>query len=285
MSVLSVDLVSPTAGHTWADLGVVLLEQKASRIACEVHRWTESWAAPVVELALRIHQLASDHAAGVLMLDGPQAWKSNSAWPDGSPRMTEGQGNRPSSQRFSDCLHSSDSERFVGYCLALYSALARLGWQRLGAGQEIPSYSGALRTDTIQSRFLVESYPDAAWKSLGIRPLPAKGQCRVSDLADAWAALTTMLPITATQPPNHSQMQAIVGGLPGLGIEERMYRKKLGPSPHITIPSSVWEGVPLGGDSPALPAIPPAAPQAGRSSAARGRKSSRPSVFPGQAPN
>jgi hypothetical protein len=28
-----------------------------------------------------------------------------------------------------------------------------------------------------------------------------------------------MLPITTSQPPNHDQLQAIVGGLPGLAIE------------------------------------------------------------------
>jgi hypothetical protein len=42
----------------------------------------------------------------------------------------------------------------------------------------------------------------------------------VSDLADAYAALTALLPMTASQPPNHDQMQAIVGGLPGLAIEQ-----------------------------------------------------------------
>jgi hypothetical protein len=52
-------------------------------------------------------------------------------------------------------------------------------------------------------------------------PLPAKRKCRVSHLAEAYAALTELLPITTSRPPNHDQLQAIVGGLPGLAIEEQ----------------------------------------------------------------
>ena len=43
----------------------------------------------------------------------------------------------------------------------------------------------------------------------------------VSDLAEAYAALRSLIPITTTRPPNHDQLQAIVAGLPGLALEER----------------------------------------------------------------
>ena len=67
---------------------------------------------------------------------------------------------------------------------------------------------------------LVESYPHAAWKSLGLKPLPAKRRARVSDLAEAYGALRALIPFTTNRPPNHDQLQAIVGGLPGLALEE-----------------------------------------------------------------
>jgi hypothetical protein len=66
---------------------------------------------------------------------------------------------------------------------------------------------------------LVESYPCAAWKSLGIKPLPSKRRARVIDLAEAFATLKTVVPFTVNRPPNHDQLQAIVGGLPGLALE------------------------------------------------------------------
>jgi hypothetical protein len=211
MPVLSVDL----ACRSWSDLGVVLLEQKSSQkgslIACEIIRWQDPTPPPVVELALRLNTLCLERDAGVLMLDGPQAWKSED---NGQAycRVSERELNTSAKTGLPGTVLPGTYERFVGYCLALYDALGRLGWQRL-ATREQP--------DQMPQKVLVESYPHAAWKSLGITPLPSKRRCRVSHLAEAYAALTALLPITTSQPPNHDQLQAIVGGLPGLAIEQR----------------------------------------------------------------
>jgi hypothetical protein len=215
MSVLSVDL----ACRSWSDLGVVLLEQKGSpnglpidlKIACEIIRWQDPTPPPVVELALRLNTLCLERGAGVLMLDGPQAWKSEDNGQEFC-RVSERELNTSAKTGLPGTVLPGTYERFVGYCLALYDALGRLGWQRL-ATREQP--------EVMPQKILVESYPHAAWKSLGIPPLPAKRKCRVSHLAEAYAALTALLPITTSQPPNHDQLQAIVGGLPGLAIEQR----------------------------------------------------------------
>jgi hypothetical protein len=212
MPILSVDL----ACRSWSDLGVVLLEQKGPLITCDIIHWNDPYPPPVVELALRLNELCEERGAGVLMLDGPQAWKSDDngqAFSRVSERAvnTAAKMGLPGKTGTGTVLPGT-YERFVGYCLALYDALGRLGWQRL-ATREQPQVG--------PSKILVESYPHAAWKSLGIPPLPAKRKCRVSDLAEAYSALTALLPITTSQPPNHDQLQAIVGGLPGLAIEER----------------------------------------------------------------
>jgi hypothetical protein len=99
---------------------------------------------------------------------------------------------------------------FAEFCLDVYDALCRRGWQRL----ETRDQPGATQT-----RVLVESYPYAAWKFLGIKPLPSKRRAQVSDLAEAYGALRSLIPITTNRPPNHDQLQAIVGGLPGLALE------------------------------------------------------------------
>jgi hypothetical protein len=207
MPVLSVDL----ACRSWSDLGVVLLEQKGPLIACDIIRWNDPYPPPVVELALRLNALCRERGAGVLMLDGPQAWKSDDNGQAFS-RVAERALNTPAKMGLPGSVLPGTYERFVGYCLALYDALGRLGWQRL-ATREQPEGG--------RSKILVESYPHAAWKSLGIPPLPAKRKCRVSQLAEAYAALTALLPIVTSQPPNHDQLQAIVGGLPGLALEGR----------------------------------------------------------------
>jgi hypothetical protein len=205
MPVLSVDL----ACRSWSDLGVVLLEQKDQNIACEIIRWNDPFPPPVVELAIRLNTICLERKAGVLMLDGPQAWKSEDNGQEFC-RVSERELNTSAKTGLPGNVLPGTYERFVGYCLALYDALGRLGWQRLATREQ---------AEAMPRKILVESYPNAAWKSLGISPLPAKRRCRVSHLAEAYAALTEMLPILTSQPPNHDQLQAIVGGLPGLAIE------------------------------------------------------------------
>ena len=68
---------------------------------------------------------------------------------------------------------------------------------------------------------MAESYPHAAWRSLGLKPLPAKRRCRISDLAEAFGSLKRLVPFTVNRPPNHDQLQAIVAGLAGLALEAR----------------------------------------------------------------
>ena len=106
---------------------------------------------------------------------------------------------------------------FAEFCIDVYDALSRRGWRRFDTNNEPAQHSGL----TSQSaRILVESYPHAAWKSLGLNPLPSKRRARVSDLASAYHALRALIPLTTDRPPNHDQLQAIVGGLPGLALEE-----------------------------------------------------------------
>jgi hypothetical protein len=216
MAVLSVDL----AYRSWCDLGVVLLEQKPSsgptpqpfpQIACEIIHWPETYAPPVVELALRLNQLCLERGAGVLMLDGPQAWQSDDAGKAASG-MRQRESNPTGKTGPNGTAGPGTYERFAGYCLALYDALGRLGWQRLAQRDQ---------ATPLAKKILAESHPHAAWKSLGITPLPERSKCRVSHLAEAYAALTAILPISANCAPNHDQLQAIVGGLPGLSIERR----------------------------------------------------------------
>jgi hypothetical protein len=99
----------------------------------------------------------------------------------------------------------------------VYDALSRRGWRRL---QTLPQPLSADTAAAPSERILVESYPHAAWKSLGLKPLPAKRRARVIDLAESYGALRSVVPFTTNRPPNHDQLQAIVAGLPGLALEE-----------------------------------------------------------------
>jgi Protein of unknown function (DUF429) len=241
MAVLSVDL----AYRSWSDLGIVILDRAqvshssgladpdagfpqplelagADRnqpsdgpIACEIIPFSSPGGEPgpvdANILAGRINHLCNMRNIRVIMLDGPQAWKSGSNGLEHS-RVSERQLNTAAKTGLPGMVKPVTYRAFAEFCLDVYDALCRRGWRRL----DTVSQPG-----TGQDRVLVESYPHAAWKSLGLKPLPAKRRSKISDLARAYGALRSIIPITTNRPPNHDQLQAIVGGLPGLALEER----------------------------------------------------------------
>jgi hypothetical protein len=216
MAVLSVDL----ATLRWSDLGIVVLDRTHSAqplgpaeglITCEIIPWNDAGPVDAEILAGRLNHLCGVRCIRVLMLDGPQAWKSCSNGLEHS-RVSERQLNTAAKTGLPGMVKPVSYRPFAEFCLDVYDALCRRGWRRL----ETREQSGSP-----QERVLIESYPYAAWKSLGLKPLPAKRRARVSDLAEAFGALRSLIPLTVNRPPNHDQLQAIVGGLPGLALEER----------------------------------------------------------------
>jgi hypothetical protein len=145
------------------------------------------------------------------MLDGPQAWKAADNGLQHA-RVSERQLNTACKTGLPGRVKPITYRAFAEFCLDVYDALCRRGWRRLDTHEQ-PGHG--------LDRVLVESYPCAAWKSLGLVPLPSKRRARVSDLAAAFAALNTLIPLTVNRPPNHDQLQAIIGGLPGLALAER----------------------------------------------------------------
>jgi len=246
VAILSVDL----AYRRWSDLGIVVLDracpaapqnplaagqplkqasfrlmptlldapQPAEQpIECEIIPWSapepEAAAVPVDAniLAGRLNHLCGVRGIRLIMLDGPQAWKSRSNGLEHA-RVSEQQLNTSAKTGLPGMVKPITYRPFAEFCLDVYDALCRRGWRRLETREQPGSP---------QERVLVESYPHAAWKSLGLKPLPSKRRARVSDLAEAYAALHSVVPFATSRPPNHDQLQAIVGGLPGLALEER----------------------------------------------------------------
>jgi hypothetical protein len=247
MAVLSVDL----AHRRWSDLGIVVLDRarpalapiaaqpdaspahpvqpvlaypqssksgQESRadgpIACEIIPSISSGVGPgpvdADILAGLLNHLSTVRGIRVIMLDGPQAWKSRSNGLEHS-RVSERQLNTAAKTGLPGMVKPITYRPFAEFCLDVYDALCRRGWRRLETKDQPGSPP---------QRVLVESYPFAAWKSLGLKPLPSKRRTRVSDLAEAYGALRSLIPFTTNRPPNHDQLQAIVGGLPGLALEE-----------------------------------------------------------------
>ena len=186
-------------------------EQKPEPIRCEIVCWNETGPVDANILAGRLNHLCGVEGIRVLMLDGPQAWKSSSNGLEFA-RVSERQLNTAAKTGLPGMVKPVTYRRFAEFCLDVYDALCRRGWRRLETREQPGSPP---------ERVVVESYPFAAWKSLGLKPLPAKRRSQVSDLAQAYGVLRSLIPFTVNRPPKHDQLQAIVGGLPGLALEER----------------------------------------------------------------
>ena len=238
VAILSVDL----AHRSWSDLGIVILDRVKSQTAlvdaygaavkpgtlkCEILRLTAAdsngslgWfglcpqsANPVDAevLAGRLNHLSNKRGIRTIVLNGPQAWKSGANGREHA-RSSERQLNTTAKTGLPGVVAPRTYRAFAEFCMDVYDGLCRRGWRRLSARD---------RTATLEDHVLIESCPHAAWKSLGLKPLCSKRRARVSDLAEAYAALNALVPISCNRPPNHDQLQAIVGGLPGLAIAER----------------------------------------------------------------
>src|ERR1700728_4689774 len=218
MAVLSIDL----AYRRWSDLGIAILNrsvgengQSGNQIECELITWDGSdldsanpdkpHPGPVQAeiLAGRLNHLANIRNIRVMLLDGPQPWKSESNC-CAHARLSERQLNCAAKTGLPGIVKPATYRTFAEFCVDVYDALCRRGWKRLAAHD---------RPQGAQERILVESYPHAAWKALGIKCLPSKRRCGVCDLAETFAALKAAMPLKVNRPPNHDQLQAIVGGL------------------------------------------------------------------------
>jgi len=223
VAVLSVDL----AYRRWTDLGIVVLdrakagqatagyERAARPIACQIIPSTAAGQreSPIEAevLAGRLNHLCAVRGIRVMILDGPQAWKSKTNGFEHA-RVSERQLNTAAKTGLPGMVKPITYRPFAEFCLDVYDALCRRGWRRMDTSE---------RSAAAQDRVLVESYPYAAWKSLGLTPLPSKRRAKISDLARAYGELRALIPFTTDRPPNHDQLQAIVGGLPGLALDER----------------------------------------------------------------
>jgi len=209
MPVVSVDL----AYKNYRDIGVAILERQGSAVQCTF----EELAGPSTprppspsEVAVLCVRLCSGHGARLLLLDGPQGWKD----PDNGlehSRVCERLLNTPAKTGLPGCVKPKTYGSFVQFSVAVFDELQERGMSRFGVR---PASVGSYPT-------AIESFPFAAWRALGIPPLPAKSKTTPADLKTRFRALCETHQVTGNGQPNHDQLQALVAGLGGLAMEER----------------------------------------------------------------
>lgn len=198
--VLSVDLAS----GNYRDLGVALLDAAGPTVRASIIPPVHHGRPTVTELCTWLVSLANTHEVAGICIDGPLGWKA----PD------------------TDALHSRLSERavrapgktglppdgvkprtylaFTQFSIALFEALTQQH------GFSLPG------SDRHTARFVTETFPTAAWRSLGLAPLPAKSKTTPARLDEATARFAGATGLVLNETLTHDALQAVVGGVAGL---------------------------------------------------------------------
>jgi hypothetical protein len=196
VAVLSVDL----AYKKYRDIGAVILEQEgAGAIRYDLLTIPLSGVPSSSDLAEWINKTCLARGIRILLLDGPQSWKSSINGLKHSRQCERGL-NTPAKTGEPMSVRPSGYAPFVSFLISIFDALSSFGWERLTAcGNELQP--------TV--RVLVESFPLSAWRSLGIKHLPAKRRSRAADLESRLAWLAEVFPISLRGTLNHDPTSSV----------------------------------------------------------------------------
>lgn len=205
MAVLSVDL----AYRSYRDIGAVVLQKDLDGIHCNVVEVALNGDPSPTGLAQFLDNYCVETGVRVMLLDGPQGWKAKDNGLVHS-RVCERELNTPAKTGLPGCVKPANYRAFVEFSIAVFDKLGELGWERLPGTGLVPNELG---------RYALESFPLSAWRSLGIKPLPAKARAKLADLTEHASALRHLARLDIFVNPTHDQLQAIVAGVAGLAFE------------------------------------------------------------------
>lgn len=184
MPVVSVDL----AYKNPRDIGVAVLEARAGRVRCTFHRVPLPGPLQADALADHLDAFCTERGANVLLVDGPQAWKG----PGNGlvhARRCERALNTPAKTGLPGAVKPANYAPFVRFSVDVFGALLGRGWTL---------YTGLPNG---LDRTLFESFPLSAWRSLGVRALPAKSRTKPGDVGHRLKLLAEVVPLECEGDP------------------------------------------------------------------------------------
>ncbi|MBW2168458.1 MAG: DUF429 domain-containing protein [Deltaproteobacteria bacterium] len=206
MRILSVDL----AYKRWSDIGVAVLGYDQKYIKCRFIDLCDNVPDPPTadKVAANLCNLSDKYNCKILLLDGPQAWKHPENGHEHA-RDCERILNTPAKTGLPGSVKPRNYLRFVCFSIDVFNYLGQDGFRRL-------RYKDLEKINKVS--IALESFPLAAWRSLGVTPLPAKSKCNESHIRSRVDSLLKIFPIEFNESPNHDQLQAVVAGLAGIAI-------------------------------------------------------------------
>lgn len=208
MRFLGVDL----ATRRYRDIGIALMEARDRQLAVEWLRWpTLGWVDPpaAAQLVEWLTKLAEREGVTVLALDGPQAWQAPASGL-AYARHCEQRLHTQTKTGLPGHTKPGSALRFAEFSIACFDGLAANGWPRLRSPADLQP----------RAKLALEVYPTAAWRALGLKPLPVKAKTTPAEVRRWWAELHQRLPLLWADSPTHDELQAVVAGLVGLAVAQ-----------------------------------------------------------------
>jgi hypothetical protein len=209
MTVISVDL----AYKHYNDIGIVVLKCAEDHIAVNPIRLVSDPGLTGCPNAGVLADFLVDRAMEIgvttILVDGTQAWKSQGNGIDHS-RLCERRLATPGKTGLPGLTKPANYLGFTEFSIELFGHLEARGWPRLNIVQSAAPLV----------RVAVESFPTAAWRSLGLTPLSGKRRSSPAHVRAKLGELEQWFQLKVTSDLNHDELQALVAGLAGLALAD-----------------------------------------------------------------
>jgi len=182
--------------------GVVALTGEWPRMTVVTCKIDRSGTPTPEGLVQAILPLFKEHGARCLVLASPASWKGMECEHQGS-RCCDRLLNKPTKAGYPGAVVPRSSTRAAEFSIAVAQELIKRGFR---------PYEGVIEED---QSILLESFPLAAWKALGIRPLPSRENGGLLQIPSRMRQLRELMDIALPASLTHDQAQALVCGLAG----------------------------------------------------------------------
>jgi len=197
MNILAIDLAS----RRYSDFGFIFLES-GSRTPVILQPADLGLSDPpsLIHLACSLNNFCARRNVAALLIDGPHAWK-DPARKDQHMRLCERVLNTPGKTGTIGQVKPATYLNFTIFSITLFHTLRRqFGWTLL-----TPHWP-----EQPEARFLIEAFPTAAWRTLGLPALPSKARTGKDQLELQRLILQQATGYQLPEGMTHDQLQAAV---------------------------------------------------------------------------
>ncbi|MBN1267605.1 MAG: hypothetical protein JXA25_19090 [Anaerolineales bacterium] len=231
MNILSIDL----AVKRYTDFGFAYLESGSRTPVFLKPDQLGLYDPPsILQLAAALFDFCTEYDISVLLIDGPQGWKDPASGLK-YMRIAERVLNTPGKTGVVGHVKPASYTDFTIFSVTLFQTFRQqYGWNLL-----TPKWASQKN-----KRFLVEAFPTAAWRTLGLDPLPGKSRAKGDQLQRWRSDLQRVSGYSLPEGFTHDELQAAVLLPVGEAIIQRNPQGLLllGARPLFTPAGDVLEG-------------------------------------------